>query len=249
MAGSKLKPSAGWYWLGAAIMVIGAIAAVVVLAVALIRAGTSAEDFARFPAPTPQGGVALDFSDGGDYVVFVETDGAEQDAPAADEFTVAVTGRDGESIDVDESVVDVFLDIDDSPTTGVGIARFDLPAAGRYTIDVQSPGDAAFDLAVGPSQTGALVRGGAIAGLVGLLSFLAGLVMIIVTARRRGRAKRAQGSGGGSIPPYPPSGAVAGFPPSSPPYGQAPPGWAPSPPAPPSPTPGGSAFPPPPPPR
>jgi hypothetical protein len=242
MAETKLKPSAAWYWLGAAIMVVGAIAAVAVLVAALVRAGTSAQDYARFAAPTPDGGVALDFSDGGDYVVFVETEGGGADAPGADEFGVTITGRDGTDVSVNTRVIDVFLDIDDSPTTGVGIAKFDLPSAGRYTVDVQTPGAQTFDLAVGPSQTGALARGGAIAGLIGLLSFLAGLLMIILTLVRRRRAKRSRdsGHGGGGAPAYPYQPVGSG--PTAPPYGQ-PVGsaWTPGPPA------GGTPLPPPPP--
>jgi hypothetical protein len=170
-----IKPGKGWYWLGAAILVIGAIAGIAIIVGSVVNAVTDSEDFARFTAPTPEGGVQVELSDGGEYVVYVEQ--AEEDSG-----TIPDT-------DVSTNVVDVTLDIDNSPTAGTGVARFDAPSAGVYRIEVNAPADTA--IAVGPPSLSAAV-GGILGGIaLGAISFLVGLVMILVTYFRRRKARRA----------------------------------------------------------
>ena len=134
-----------------------------------------------------------------------------------------------------------------------------IPAAGKYTIDVESTSSAgSFDIAVGKGVVGKLlvfIFGGIAVGFVGTVL---GVITLIVTGVKRGRRKReaqaalapAGAPGPWGVAPAPTAWDFPSVgPPTAPtPAPPAPPWTTPPGPPPPSPTPGGGMPPPPPPP-
>lgn len=279
---SPIKPSKALIWLGALLILAGIIGAAAIAIGSTIALSKTVDGFARLQMPSDES-CRLIFTKPGRYTVYYEYAGT---VPERDE-TCQPTGRDV-IVDADQTPpagLDVTLidsagneitstaatddaSISISGHAGVAVRSIVIPTAGDYTATVERGGDGTYVLAFGRGGVLSVVRNFLLAGLVGLLGFVLGLVLILVTLSKRKKAKAALASaaslpggpwGSATTTTWPPT---ATPPPVSAPYGQygtqAPYGqsggsstpWAPSPtpPPPPPPSDGASPWAPPPPP-
>lgn len=260
---APIKPGRRWYWIGGILIAAGIITLVALIGVWAIQTSNTVDKFARFevPAQNPQ---TLDFKKAGTYTVYYEwrseftdldktkhnVDNSDHDAPS--QLTITVTGPNGPvpvTTDVDEDITFSFND-----KLGRAVAKVAIPAAGTYTMDVQSNATEPFAIAVGKGIISTIKPYAIIGGIAFIVGLGLGLTCIIVTAVKRGRRKRErraaeQAAWGGYGAPPPPVPAYPGAPAPTwtPPSWDAPPAPAPAPPAP-APTPPTTPLPAPPPP-
>lgn len=210
-------PSKAGYWIGGVIIAAGILGVIVSGGLAYKALVHRVDAFQRVPLT---GTEALHLDPGG-YVVYYEGSGVPNNVPP---ITVVVTpsgglqplpvSRYGESSPGARSFVT--YNIHGHP--GQAIATFTIPdPGGDYRIASASPGVGG--LAVGPSVAPLLVGGilGALAS--GGLGLVVGLLVIILTGVKRGRAKRAQAAQpypGYGYPPYGYPGSYQ-YPPAGPP--------------------------------
>jgi hypothetical protein len=221
--------SAAGYWIGAAILVLGCGGALVWFVVVIVGLVQAPDDFDRFTVP----GSTVVTLDDGDWMIYHEYAGADSGSylqqPAID-----VTGPNGRPVSL--FAVGTSYTYSTGSYDGVGIYEFDAPTAGAYTIEASTFGEpsrfSTQSIAVGRPLFDAANVGGLLGSIaLGAVSFIVGLVILIVTIVRRGRGRRRQPPAMmpyGSAPPYgQPGYGAAGYGP--PPYGQ--PGYGPPQPA------------------
>jgi hypothetical protein len=259
---AKIKPGGAWYAIGIILIVLGVVGAIVIWVIGIKNISDTVDNFARFPAP---GARVLTFKSGGTFTVYYEGSDNRDDVPS--DLAISFTDESGAPLAVQRGdIADVSFSVNGH--SGVAVAKVKVPAAGRYTIDVESDDSAGtFPIAVG--KGGVVGRLGLfiLAGLgVGFVGVVLGVITLIVTGVKRGRRKReaqaafapaaaAAGPWGATPPPTawnaPPVAPLA-TPPLAPPPWTTPsePGVPPPPPLPggPPPVPGGPPPPPPPPP-
>jgi hypothetical protein len=110
----------------------------------------------------------------GDYVIYTE-----------DPYffgSVQIIDPDGGPVPTSPYRSDLNYDFDGR--SGRAAATFDADATGDYTVTTDT------DVAIGPSIAGDLIRTILVPFLIGGVSFLVGLIVIIVTAVRRSRSKK-----------------------------------------------------------
>jgi hypothetical protein len=196
-----IRPRALWYWIGALLIVAGVVGAVAWFVLGLMSLDETVDDFERVALP---GGGSVTLDDAGEYVVYAEASGTTPLRPSG----ITVTGPDGEPVATEVYSGSVTYGF--GGRSGIAVSTFSADEPGQYVVETTSALSAGAEtLAVGPSIGGDLL--GAILGgfAIGAIGVLTGVVVLIVTGVRRGRAKRAR------RPPTPP--------PSS--WGQAPPTW------------------------
>ena len=181
-------PSALGYWIGAVIILIGALAAVVWFVSGVSNLFSAVDDYPRFSVPG-QATVSLEAAR---YKVFAEYPGAASDVNGVFRVgDVTVTDRVDQAVPVRSSFTEETYDWNGHE--GRAIAEFTAPTAGNYTVEATLPpnrSSTTVRVAVGRGlQPSAIFPLFAAAGLGGL-ALLAGIVLIVVTAVRRGRAKR-----------------------------------------------------------
>ncbi|HMG40666.1 MAG TPA: hypothetical protein VK611_05025 [Acidimicrobiales bacterium] len=243
-----LKPN-GWWYVVAATLGIGGIVLAVVIGVRTAQTYSDRiGDFQRVDVPG-SGTVTLD---SGNYSVYQEFDGANDDFRFDPSVTVNLTAPDGSAVDLD-SYSGTVTYADGDGHEGEALFTFRAEESGDYRVSAE--GDSESVIAVGPGIGGGLVAGIIGALLSGFVGVIAGVVVaIIVAVKRSGSKTRRQLAlvGSGYRPPGPP-GAGGGWPPSPQPMWphyqpqpqhQAPPGYqppappaAPAPPMPPAPPP------------
>lgn len=182
-----------WIALGAAFIVGGLVAAVLLWNGATQRRNSAIENFARAPIGCD---TTLDFIEPGEYLLFVETagdlggvrgdcdvegayDNADQDAP---DVEITLIDPDGDDVDLDRSFGDV--EYDAAGFTGTARFSIDIAETDDHVLRAESDADEVFVVAVGrdPSEGVATLRIGAVAaGVVGLL---VGLAFVLFGARR-----------------------------------------------------------------
>jgi heme/copper-type cytochrome/quinol oxidase subunit 2 len=254
---AKIKPGGAWYAIGVLLIVLGVVGAIVIWVIGFKNVSDTVDNFARFPAP---GERVLTFKSGGTFTVYYEGSDQRADVPA--DLAITFTDEKGNPVTVQRgNIADVSFSV--SGHSGVAVAKVKIPAAGSYTINVESNESIrTFNVAVG--KGGVIGRLGLfiLAGIgVGFVGVVLGVITLIVTGVKRGRRKReAQAAlasaaplGGpwGAAPPPPtawnaPPVAPLATPPTEPPLWTTPP--EPGAPPPPPPLPGGGVPPPPPPP-
>ncbi|MCU0267685.1 MAG: hypothetical protein MUF83_03450 [Acidimicrobiales bacterium] len=220
-------PSAAGFWIGGAIATVGVIVAAVWFFAAIVQFVDYADDFERIEVP---GSATLTISEEGTYTLWVETSSQIDSFSDVREPEVRITGPEGEEVDTDPT-----FSTETYNTTshhGRSFAEFRVDVVGDYTFEVfegEGSGRDAVAVAVGESELGTL--GWQIFGAVavGVLSVLVGVVLVVVTAVRRTRRRKAL------APPVPAYGyspyapAVGSRPPSTwgPPGGAPPSAWGP----------------------
>lgn len=256
-------PSAAGYWIGGGVMVVGAAIAVVLFIQSVFGFVGKIDDLDRIAVP---GEDTLELDDG-EWVIYWEPVGDTsviiEDVTTFDIAIQPAEGTEGSGDDILVAPRDTYETYSDGTYAGYSIADFRISEPGDYRISVEydtfgaTDFDSSFQrdgsIAIGRPLFSGLLRGAAWGAVIGGLSFIVGLVLLIVTGVRRGKAKRARfprpGYQPGAFPPTgyapPPGYGAAGYPPPTgapapawpPPTGGAPATGAPPPPLPPPRTP------------
>lgn len=156
-------------------MLLGIVGAFALGVVGVFGIASTVDDFARASA----GSDTVQIDSVGDYVVYSE---------GPDIGSVDIVGPDGEPVSTSRYSTDLTYDFDGR--SGTAVATFTAEDAGEYTIRADA------DVAIGPSIADDLIRAILVPLLIGGISFLVGLVVIVVTAVKRSRSKQRAGSAG-----------------------------------------------------
>ena len=218
-AGSKVSPAG--YWIGGGILVVGCGIAVIWFIVAIVGLVNAPDDFERIRVP----GSEVVTLGNGDWIIYYESDSSR--SYANNPPSVDVTGPNGRAINVQYSSDKSSYSV--GSNDGQALYEFHVVSPGEYTIEASTVGEPARrsgdQIAIGRP----LFDGGRVAGILGpialgAVSFLIGLIVLIITIVRRSRSRR-RPAYAGYQPPY------GGGPPAGGPYYGGPPpgpaGWAP----------------------
>ena len=249
-------PGRGGIWLGVLLMVLGLVGAVTTFIVQRESYSGSVENLVR---ALPGYRTELLFEKTGTFTFYYEyagtfettLDGTQQtitlDAPPTPpEIDARLFDQNGDEVRLVSGVGDISYDV--SGFKGVAINQADIEQEGSYTFEVVSTSDSTFAVAAGK---GTIEEPSAVLpAIIAAVGLLLGLLVIVVSASRRARARRAapQVAVVPSVlgPPgaYPSPGAAVGARPTdtiwaqtAPGQATAPPTWATSPPPPAAPTP------------
>ncbi len=176
------RPSSRGAWgvpVGATLMVVGVVTAIVIVAVGVISFVRDVNRLVR----TSSGGDLVTDLEAGEYFLYDEDDGVDLGP-----LDVRIT-RVSDGVAVGTSDVDDGPSYDIAGNTGSAALSFDLPTAGDYRIEtttgVGEIASFAVGRDVGSGPLASLTRGLVIGGLL----FLLGLVLLIWGAIQRGRAR------------------------------------------------------------
>jgi hypothetical protein len=218
--GRRVSPAG--YWISAVIFVVGIGAAGVWLVVSVLPALQGPDDFDRLGVPDR---TELDL-DTGTWIVYREDVGSRRSSADPE---VSITNPDGRRVPTGRPRTNDEYRTP-SGNEGVGILLFEVDEPGRHTVTVSGEPDPDVRIAIGRSIVDLVSVEGLLGSLaLGAVAFVAGLVVLVVTLVRRGRAKRerlAALGGGMGAPPGPSTGP----PPPGPAPGPPLPGPAPGPP-------------------
>jgi hypothetical protein len=193
------------YWIGAGLIVAGVAGAILWGVLSFAGMGGRIDDFARAPAP----GSAQVRLEARKYIVYVEGPGVGRDFAPAVEVVVIDPAGDG-VLPLAEYSGSLTYSFGGHSGRAVGTVT---PArAGVYSLRAATTADpaAGFEVAVGESVAGRIVRTVLGALAIGGIGLAAGIGLIVTTGVRR----RARGRGPGPEPPPAPSehAGVAGLP-------------------------------------
>ncbi len=194
MATGRSTSRAG-YWVGASIVTVGVVAAVVWVVFGLVGFARTVDHLQRVPLA---GGGSVTFARAGAYTMYYEGPGTS-DETGIPNFTVSLAAVDGGRL-VDLSDYGGSLTYDFGSHHGRATATFRIDTPGRYTIGIAPPSAGPGQLAVGAGIGSRLLVTIVGALVIGLIGVAAGATVLIVTAVRRRRARVHQ--------PFPPSSPV-----------------------------------------
>jgi hypothetical protein len=240
---TKIRPGAGWYWIGGVLIAAGVIGALVILGIWVARTSDAVDNFARMKVTADGGDQAFTFSNAGTYTLYYEYRSEvdneqirndDHDPPSQ----LQVTVKDANGTEVPTRAYDNDFSFSFNDKLGPAFARVDIPAPGVYELTITSNASQPFVVAIGKGGLQSIwpwwLLGAAGAFLIGVGL---GLAAIIVTAVKRGRRKRdlrratAAAAGGYAVGPtaaypgaYTPAPAPVGGPEWTPPP-PASPGW------------------------
>lgn len=179
-----VQPSAWWFGLAAAIVVVGIVLAVVIVVRTAVGYFDRIDDFQRLDVPG-SGTVALD---DGDYTIYHEYPGANDDYRSdfsTPDVTVTLTAPDGSEVPLELYDTEVTYDTGDHE--GEALYSFTAEEPGDYELTADGEGtDVAVGRGLGRGIVGSVV--GALA--VGLGSAVVGAVIAIVVAIARSRERQ-----------------------------------------------------------
>jgi hypothetical protein len=182
----KITPHWGWFFLGPIILMVGVIAASVMIAVGALSAGEGLE---RIPAP---GSGVVRFEEAGTHTVFWEQRGVMQAQVPAGLAVVITPAAGGEPLS--QSSGGMNFTYNNNNVAGRNFTTVEVPSPGEYKVDVTVPEGAAGagQVALGGNPAGRVL--GTILGsmAVGGISFVLCLVILIVVAVRRSKSAKAQ---------------------------------------------------------
>ncbi|RNL85744.1 hypothetical protein [Halostreptopolyspora alba] len=193
----QLRPKRLWFWMGGLVIVLGIVGGIAAFVLGLLGVTSSTTTQAEFGA--------------GETATFraerVNTDSeswklyADRDMHSSDvERDCDVSGPDGQRVAIAGPGYDSETTVNGQ--TWVLVAQLDVAETGEYTIECAEDTEAGFSVRYGPDFAGTFLGiAGSIAALVlvPLLGLVVGIIMIVVTAVRRGRHK--QRLWGTSFPP------------------------------------------------
>lgn len=226
------RPKRLWYWVGGGIVGLGIAAAVGWALVGVLAFVHRIDGFQRAPLGAER---RIVFSQAGDYTLYYEGPGADDESNAIPNFDVTLVPVEGDqSVRLSEYGSKVTYSI--GGHRGRAVASFHLDKPGTYLLGTVSRSDGTGQVAVGRGLGRKIVKtvvGSLVLGFVGLAT---GAAIVIVTAvKRHSRRPRAP------APPAAPAGSSSwGHPPPAwtpPPPWAPPPAWTPPPPPPPPPPP------------
>jgi hypothetical protein len=182
-----VRPSKAWYAVAGAL----AVAAAAWLTLALVLGFHSLSDKVDgFQRSRVTGQAQLTFTEPGGYVVYYEVPGADAES-AVPAFRVDLAASDGGApVPIHDYGGSLTYSLSGHAGRAVGTFRIDEPGSYSLTTDAAgSPQLEGATVAVGPSVAGSIVRIVLQALGPALALFLAGLVLAIVVAIRRNRAR------------------------------------------------------------
>ena len=205
-----ITPAKRWYWVGSLAIAAGVIAGTIVAVHGVVTAVRQVDHFARIVVP---GKAELAFAKAGKYTIYYEyrsvVDGqtfdTAHDVPTG--LKVTITDTKGGANNTLQRY-DGDLSVSSNGIAGVAVFTFRLAAPGNYFIEAQTAnaGQSKFVLSVGKGFAGRVLRALLFGGLLALAGLAIGLPIVIRTAVKRGRSKRAlqelQGPPPGGWPQY-----------------------------------------------
>ncbi|MCA8916868.1 MAG: hypothetical protein KDB90_15855 [Planctomycetes bacterium] len=201
----KVTPHWGWFLLAPAVLVLGGIAAVALMAVGLTSVADGME---RIDVP---GERVVHVAAPGNQTIFYEQTGGISANPPADLVLEITPASGGEPLALSEPVGDVNYNM--NGVAGRNFKRVNFPAAGDYKVSATLPlGATGGRIAFGGNPAEKIV--GSLLGFFGIggVSFLLCVIILVVVAvKRSGSRKRMlQQQYGrppqGGMPPAPPPG-------------------------------------------
>jgi hypothetical protein len=207
---AEITPAKRWYWIGSLAIAAGVIAGTVVAVSGIVTAVRQVDHFARIVVP---GKAELSFAKAGKYTIYYEyrsvVDGQtfDTDKNIPTGLKVTITDAKGNAIDSLQRY-DGDLSVSSSGIAGKAVFTFKLTEPGHYFFAAQTAnaGQGKFVLSVGKGFAGRVLRALLFGGLLALVGLAIGLPVIIRTAVKRGREKRArqqlQGPPPGGWPQY-----------------------------------------------
>ena len=178
-APAKRRPSSAGYWLGALIVALATLGALVWGAFAFLGWRADLQDFPRFQAP---GTAVVSLTDTGTWFVYVEHD---RSTPVPEVPLVSVTDPAGTDVPVAAYRGEMRYDVPGvANQVGDAVFTFDANQVGGYRVTVA---DAAPGTTVAVGHDLLWDWGPQVMGVVALLlgGLVVGLTMVIVTAARR----------------------------------------------------------------
>jgi hypothetical protein len=174
-ARTRRRPSHAWYWVAAAVVLLGVAAGVAWGTVATLHTHQQAQDLPRTGLP---GRLEVATTAGTSTIIFFEGEGK----PSPAELGLTVTGPNGSQVPV--RPYDLRMDYEIGGWTGTPVASFSAPDTGTYVVAAQKTSGAG-EIAAGAN----FVRAQAL-NIVGALALISasialGLVMVVVTIVRR----------------------------------------------------------------
>ena len=198
----RKPPSSGGYWVAGILAVLGLTAALVWGTVGTISALDRVDSFDRATVP---GAVTVQVTDPGTMVVYYESAAeftryagpTETGRPATpynpattptwQQLGLTVTGPDGAVMPVGTYRSTARYDMD-SGRLGRAVARFEATTAGQYRVSAARATEAGATLAVGDNFARSIAMTALGAGLLGLVTIAAAVLLAIVTYRARSRS-------------------------------------------------------------
>jgi hypothetical protein len=174
-ARTRRRPSKAWYWVAAAIVLLGVSTGVAWGALTTLRTHERAQDLPRTGLP---GRLEVRAVGGTSTLIFFEGEGK----PSPEDLGLTVTGPDGSPVTV--RPYDLGMEYEIAGCTGTPVASFSASSAGTYTVTAQKPSGAGA-ISVGDN----FVRAQAV-NIVGALALIAasitlGLVIVAVAIVKR----------------------------------------------------------------
>ncbi len=167
---ADIRPKARWFWIGGGIIVLGIVGAILFAILGFFGIADKVDNFARVSPGTD----TVRINSTGEYVIYTE-DGSFF-------ASVEVISPDGEPVRTSRYLTS--LEYTFNGRTGQAVATFDADDTGRYTINTDT------NIAIGDSIAGDLLRAILIPFVIVGITFLLGLIIIIVTAVKRSGAKK-----------------------------------------------------------
>ncbi|WP_460695900.1 hypothetical protein [Nocardia thraciensis] len=194
-----VTPSGRWYVFAALLAAAGIVGGIVIGMVGFMQMSDKVDGFHRIEVP---GSADIQLNETGGYTVYFEYPAASSRGPEGN-VNVRLSGPDGEPIALQDYTSDLTYSV--SGREGRSGFSFDATRTGTYHLVTQGDSSvtAAVGRGIGSSIVTALLLG---FGVVGA-GVLAGVIMLIVVAVKRGSSKRRLAAQGwGAYPAGPPPG-------------------------------------------
>ncbi len=201
--GLRGGPSRAWYWVGGVLLAVAILGGILTVFSAISRTLDRVRDFQRIDIP---GAADIRLNRAGSYTIYYEGPGIDDsdDEDALPSLEVRMQRLEDSSFVPLRQYHGRFT-YHLKGHHGAAIFTFRSPAPGTYRIQSRAdlaPGRA--QLAVGRSITGGILRDALLAGMFCFLAFVAGVVVLVVTAVRRYQARRPPKPIAAPYPPYAP---------------------------------------------
>jgi hypothetical protein len=205
---SDIRPKRAWYWIATAIIVLGASGAIgwfVATAVYLVGAPDS---YAHVAVP---GEGSIQIKDAGQYTIYGETTRTYVSSSSFSRPLVTIADASGSSVDISPTYSSSFgsSSYSNDGLHGYPIGTFRVDRPGAYQVTVKDPLGAATSptpgsstrttiatdpavtrIAVGRDETARALRGFLGSTALGVVAFIVGAIMLIVTGVKRSRSRR-----------------------------------------------------------
>ena len=181
---ARRRPSRAWYWVAAAVVLLGVAAGITWGALATLRTHERAQDLPRTGLP---GRLEVQAAAGTNPLIFFEG----ESKPSPEDLGLTVTGPDGSQVPV--QAYDLRMVYEIAGWTGTPVASFSAPRSGAYTVAARKTFREG-GISVGDNFVWALA--GNIVGALALIgaSITLGLVIAVVIIVKRSPPSTAESS-------------------------------------------------------